>query len=136
MVQADDRAIALKNQVAVMGVGTTNHYGTYNDMGAVGMAQEAFRNALDDCGLTADDIDGLLVGSGTGAPTPSDDMARYLGVHPRVAYPYSNGGRLFGPSVMLMASLVAAGQCDNVAFVYTNNARTLTCPPETGPARE
>ncbi|MEI7924868.1 MAG: thiolase family protein [Chloroflexota bacterium] len=124
MVQADDRAIAFKNQVAVVGIGTTNHYGTYANMGAYGMAQEAFKNALDDCGLTQDDIDGLIVGSGTGEPTAYDDMARYLGVHPRVAYPYSNGGRLFGPSVMLMASLVASGQCDNVAFVYTNNART------------
>ena len=71
MVQADDRAIAFKNQVAVVGIGTTNHYGTYADMGAYGMAQEAFRNALDDCGLTQDDIDGLIVGSGTGEPTAS-----------------------------------------------------------------
>ena len=63
-----------------VGIGTTNHYGTYANMGAYGMAQEAFKNALDDCGLTQDDIDGLIVGSGTGEPTAYDDMARYLRV--------------------------------------------------------
>ena len=115
---------SFKNQVAIVGVGTTNHYGQYPEMGAFGMAQEAFRNALNDCGLTQQDIDGVVVGSGTGESTSYDEMVRVLGIQPRVAYPYSNGGRLFGPSVPLLASLIVSGQCDNVAFVYTNNART------------
>ncbi len=115
---------AFGNRVAIVGVGTTQRYGYYPEMSAFGMAQEAFRSALADCGLTQGDIDGVVVGSGTGEPTPYDEMVRVLGIRPRVAYPYSNGGRLFGPSVALMASLVDSGQCDNVAFVYTNNART------------
>lgn len=124
MASARDGTVRLRDEVAIAGVGTTDRFGTYSEMGAYGMAQEAFRNALEDCGLTQQDIDGLIVGSGTGEATSYEEMVRVLGVQPRVAYPYSNGGRLFGPSVPLMASLIVSGQCDNVAFVYTNNARS------------
>ena len=111
-------------RIAVVGVGTTNRYGRYPEMDAYGMAQEAFRNALDDCGMTQDEIDGVIVGMGTGQPTGYDEMVRILGIQPKVAYPYSNGGRLFGPSIAQMAALVQSGQCENIAFIYTNNART------------
>jgi len=112
------------NQVAFVGVGTTDRYGTIPELDAFGMAAQAFKNALDDCGLTRDDIDGLIVGTGTGQPTPYDQMVNMLGLRPRVALPYTNSGRLSGPSVTLMASLVASGACNNLAFIYTNNART------------
>jgi len=115
---------AYKDKVAFVGVGTTNRYGTIPEMDAFGMAAEAFRNALNDCGLKKEDIDGVVVGSGTGQPTPYDQMCHVLGLYPRVMLPYSNGGRLSGPSVVLMASLVHSGACNNVAFIYTNNART------------
>ena len=112
------------NKVAFVGVGTTDRYGTIPELDAFGMAAQAFRNALDDCGLKKEDIDGLIVGTGTGQATPYDRMTNMLGLTPRVSLPYTNAGRLSGPSVTLMASLVASGACNNLAFIYTNNART------------
>ena len=112
------------NKVAFVGVGTTDRYGTIPELDAFGMAAQAFRNALDDAGLKKEDIDGLVVGTGTGQPTPYDQMTNMLGLRPRVALPYTNSGRLSGPSVTLMASLVASGACNTLAFIYTNNART------------
>ncbi len=88
------------------------------------MAAEAFRNALEDCGLKKEDIDGVIVGTGTGQPTPYDQMCHTLGLYPKVMLPYSNLGRLAGPSVTLMASLVNSGACNYLAFIYTNNSRT------------
>jgi acetyl-CoA acetyltransferase len=112
------------DKVAFVGVGTTDRFGTIPELDAFGMAAQAFRNALDDCGLKKDDIDGVIVGTGTGQPTPYDAMCHTLGLYPRVMLPYSNLGRLAGPSITLMASLVASGACNNLAFIYTNNARS------------
>ncbi len=115
---------AYKDQVAFVGVGTTNRFGTIPELDAFGMAAEAFRNALDDAGLKKEDIDGVIVGTGTGQPTPYDQMCHTLGLYPKVMLPYSNLGRLAGPSVTLMASLVYSGACNYLAFIYTNNSRT------------
>src|SRR4051812_41384611 len=56
------------DQVAIVGVGNTAvDRNPATDMAALSIS--AFRNALDDSGLTRDDIDGLIIG--TGAP---DDL--------------------------------------------------------------
>ena len=49
----------LRNRVAVVGVGTTA-YGSFPETDEYGLAAEAFRNALADCGLDKSKIDGLL----------------------------------------------------------------------------
>lgn len=124
MTSSPQEGAIFKDKVAFVGVGTTNRFGTIPELDAFGMAAEAFRNALEDCGLKKDDIDGIVVGTGTGQATPYDQMCHTLGLHPKVMLPYSNLGRLAGPSVTLMASLVSSGACNTLAFIYTNNSRT------------
>ena len=50
----------LKDQVAVIGVGNTR-YGNFPDTDEYGLAAQAFRSALNDCGISKNNIDGLLV---------------------------------------------------------------------------
>ena len=52
--------VALRNRVAVAGVGTTA-YGSFPETDEYGLAAEAFRAAVADCGIAKDAIDGLLV---------------------------------------------------------------------------
>ena len=56
----------IKDRVAVVGVGASAQ-GTFPDSDAYTLSIQAFRNALDDCGLKKSDIDGLIVqGPGAG----------------------------------------------------------------------
>ncbi len=50
----------LKDEIAVIGVGNTR-YGNFPDIDEYGLAAQAFRNAVADCGIDKDRIDGLLV---------------------------------------------------------------------------
>ncbi len=51
---------SLRNKTAVVGVATTR-YGSFPDTDEYGLAAQAFRGALEDSGLTRDDVDGLVV---------------------------------------------------------------------------
>jgi acetyl-CoA acetyltransferase len=113
-----------KDKVALVGAGTTNKWGPTPDLDVWAMAAQALGNCLQDCGLKKEDIDGVVVGQGTGQPIGYDAMVEHLGLSPRFACEYRPGGRLFGPSIDLMSALVYSGVCAYCAFIYTNNARS------------
>ena len=50
----------LKDKIAVIGVGNTK-YGNFPEIDDYGLAAQAFRNAVKDCGIDKNKIDGLLV---------------------------------------------------------------------------
>jgi hypothetical protein len=52
----------LKNRIAVIGVGNTK-YGSFPEIDDYGLAVHAFRNAVADCGIDKNRIDGLPVSS-------------------------------------------------------------------------
>ena len=56
---------SLKDQISVIGVGNTR-YGNFPDTDEYGLAAQAFRSAVDDCGISKQMIDGLLVCASTG----------------------------------------------------------------------
>ncbi|MGH3466877.1 MAG: hypothetical protein ACRDQF_03975, partial [Thermocrispum sp.] len=64
-----ERLAALRDTVAIVGVGETDYAADYararrgeRRQDAYGYAATALRRALDDCGLTREDIDGLVAG--------------------------------------------------------------------------
>ncbi|HEY8544047.1 MAG TPA: acetyl-CoA acetyltransferase [Acidimicrobiales bacterium] len=74
--------------------------------------------ALDDAGLTLDDVDGLCcAGNVTG-------LAEYLGIHPRYFDGTMVGGSSFQLHVEHAAAAVAAGLCDVVVSVYAATPRS------------
>lgn len=52
------------NHVAIAGVGQTHHQRRRSDVNVPGLAREAAQRALDDAGLTMEDIDSVVVASG------------------------------------------------------------------------
>ena len=81
----------LKNKIAVIGVGNTK-YGNFPEIDDYGLAAHAFRNAVNDCGIDKNKIDGILVsripyygahGGGAGDQPALDDY---------VAGPWSDVG--------------------------------------------
>lgn len=111
--------IQLKNKTAVIGVGTTR-YGSFPETDDYGLGAEAFRNAVEDCGINKDDIDGLLV-----CRIPYyGRMGEILGINPRWTMPLPPHGRMSGVGIIEAALALATGRANTVALIYANIGRS------------
>lgn len=116
-----ERLRELKDRVAVCGVGASRQ-GTFPDMDHYMLAAEAFANALADCGLRREDIDGLIVqGPGDISFVRFGEM---LGLNPVMGSTFPLGGLATGPIIQYAVMLVVSGMCNHVALVYGNSSRT------------
>lgn len=111
----------MKDRAAVVGVGASAQ-GTFPDTDHYTLATQAFRRALDDCGLKKSDIGGLLVqGPGNLSFVRMGEM---LGINPVVGGNFDLGGLATGPLMQYAAMLIATGMCETVALIYGNASRT------------
>jgi len=113
--------LQLRDAAAVSGVGMTE-IGDFPDRSHLSLAVDAFRLALDDAGMTKEDIDGLIVLS-YGA-----DYDRFLeatGVEVRYAYQGWSHGRFIAPMLQHAALVVASGMARNIAIVHGRRRRAF-----------
>ena len=108
-----------RDKVSVVGVGTTA-YGNFPDTDEYGLAAQAFRIAIDDCGLDKDDVDGLLT-----CRIPSYyRMGEVLGLDPRWTITLPGHGRMSGIGIIEATLALATGQANYVALLYANIGRS------------
>jgi acetyl-CoA acetyltransferase len=111
----------MKDRAAIVGVGASAQ-GTFPDSDPYTLAIQAFRSALDDCGLGKTEIDGLIVqGPGNVSFVRMGEM---LGINPIVGANFDVGGLATGPLIQYAVMLVATGMCETVALLYGNASRT------------
>ncbi|MBI4182798.1 MAG: thiolase family protein [Proteobacteria bacterium] len=116
-----ERLKRLRNRTAIVGVGASRQ-GTFPDLDPYTLAIEAFRSALDDCGLVRGDIDGLIVQGPGGVSFVR--MGEMLGLNPVAGATFDIGGFATGPLIQYAALLLDSGICRNVALLYGNASRT------------
>ena len=122
-----ERLAPLKDTVAIVGVGETDYAKDYRDergraqeKGAVKydsytLASRALKRALDDAGLSKDDLDGLGTSGISG-----ERASEIFGMNPR----WSGSGD--ATSLIIEATLaINAGLCTTVALVYGNAQRSM-----------
>ena len=110
---------SLKDQIAVIGVGNTR-YGNFPDTDEYGLAAQAFRSAVNDCGISKNVIDGLLV-----CRIPSyARMGEVLGIDPRWTMTLPPHGRMSGMGLIEATQALATGQAKYVALMYANIGRS------------
>jgi acetyl-CoA acetyltransferase len=115
----------LRDQTAIVGVGTTAFGPRYRDLDpeltAYELAAEAFAQALEDAGLKKEEVDGLVC-----ARIPSyGRMADMLGLrYPRIINTYEGSGRMSGVALQTAVMAIATGQASVVACLYGNNGRS------------
>lgn len=110
---------ALRGKAAIVGIGNTKRW---NAPGRTpfDQAQEAAVLALEDCGLSLKDVDGLFCSiSSSGLPVLN--MAEKLGIRPRHADGTMVGGASFLFHLQSAASALAHGLCDVALVVYGSN---------------
>lgn len=109
----------LSNKVAVIGVGNTA-YGSFPETDEYGLAAQAFRAAIADCGINKNEVDGLLV---CRIPYYAR-MGEVLGLNPRWTLTMPPHGRMSGMSIIEATLALATGQAKYVALLYANIGRS------------
>ncbi|MES2975418.1 MAG: thiolase family protein [Pseudomonadota bacterium] len=110
---------ALKNKVAIVGVGTTA-YGSFPEQSDYGLAAQAFKNALDDCGLDKGQVDGLVC---CRLPYYAR-MGAILGIDPKWTVQMPPHGRMSGMSIIEAMMALECGAATHVALLYANIGRS------------
>ncbi|MEK0418503.1 MAG: hypothetical protein RI949_2509 [Pseudomonadota bacterium] len=110
---------ALRDKVAVVGVGTTT-YGSFPDQSDYGLASQAFKAALDDCGLSKSAIDGMVC---VRLPYYAR-MGAILGLDPRWTLQLPPHGRMSGMSIVEAMMALCSGAATHVALLYANIGRS------------
>src|SRR5690242_12119167 len=116
----------IRDRAAIVGIGTTNFGAVYRDLdrerSAYDLGIEALKNALDDAGLTKNDVDGLIVVRIPGYA----HFAEMLGLPQlRLVNVLEGGGRMAAVALQYATMAVATGQAETLAAVYGNNGRSV-----------
>jgi acetyl-CoA acetyltransferase len=104
----------LKDKAAIAGVGNSK-FGRRLMRSPIDLAAEAILNALDDCGLQRQQLDGLIVSFGSPLGADGDQLASVLGLNLRCYNQTWAHGRFTASCIQWAAMAVNAGLADAVA---------------------
>jgi acetyl-CoA acetyltransferase len=113
-------------KAAIVGVGASPQ-GKLPGETSLSLAITAVQAALDDAGLTKDDLDGLLTMPGTTSPEGPKHyltLGGTLGLNPRLAASEVMGGATAGALIQQAALAIDAGMANAVLCVFADTART------------
>ncbi len=118
-----------RNAVAVVGAAETTKLGVIPDLSQIGLHADAALNALADCGLKPNDIDGIA----TANETPVQ-LAHYLGITPTWVDGTSVGGCSFMIHVRHAAAAIEAGLAKTILITHGESGRSrVGNPPRSVP---
>ncbi|ODQ84864.1 acetyl-CoA acetyltransferase [Mycolicibacterium holsaticum] len=109
-----------QNRVAIVGAALSD-CGRVPDKTATALMAQAARRAVDDAGLTKDDIEGF---GGHGTLLPPVEVSEYLGLRPVWVDATNVGGSSWEVMAGHAASAIAAGEVDVVLLTYGSTARS------------
>ncbi len=109
----------LRDKYCIAGVGETE-YSRGSGRTTRALAVEAIRKAMDDAGLSSQQVDGLMSYHG-GDSTPSTSVMYDLGIRPNFYMDCSGGGSSTEALVGLAMGAIEAGMCDTVAVYRAMN---------------
>ena len=109
----------LRDKYCIAGVGETE-YSRGSGRTTRAMAVEAIRKAMDDAGLSSQQVDGIMSYHG-GDSIPASSVMYDLGIRPNFYMDCSGGGSSTEALVGLAMGAIEAGMCDTVAVYRSMN---------------
>jgi len=109
--------------IAIVGVAESDVMGTTPDKSALQHHAEAAFNALEDAGLSKNDVDGLLTAGFSTMAT-----AEYMGIHPGFTDNTSVGGSSFVIHVAHAMAAIRAGYCEVALITHGETGRSRRAP--------
>ncbi len=116
---------SLRGKVAIVGAADTD-VGKVPQYGATALCVEAARRALDDAGITKDQIDGLVTCNSMAEPHMyhAEAIAEYLQIFPRYCVTAAAGGGTTFSVLQNAVSAIATGVCKTVLISMADSLRT------------
>ena len=109
---------SLRYKTAIVGASETTELGTIPDKTPFQLHVDASVNAIKDCGIDKDEIDGIATTMNPGA------LAHYLGITPKWIDNTQVGGTSFLIHVRHAAAAIASGLCDTVLVSMAESGRS------------
>lgn len=109
----------LSKTVAVVGVAESDEIGRVENKSNLQHHAEAAYNALEDAGLSINDVDGLMT-----AGTSTLNLAEYLGIQPHFTDTTAVGGSSFIIHIAHAMAAINAGYCDTVLVTHGEAGRS------------
>ncbi|WP_433957960.1 acetyl-CoA acetyltransferase [Cytobacillus horneckiae] len=122
--------MSIKRSAAIVGVGDVEleNGKVVGGKSVLQIQAIAAKRALDDAGLTKDDVDGMFVAGLWGLPGvgsfPSVVMSEYLGINPKFTDSTQIGGSAFEAHVGHAAAAIKAGLCEVALILYGSTQRS------------
>jgi acetyl-CoA acetyltransferase len=115
----------LRGTVAIVGVAESDELGRLPHKSALQLHMEAARNALDDAGLTRNDVDALF----TSGRNTANDVPEYLGIRPRFVDGTQVGGCSFILHVEHAMAAIHAGLCEVALITHGESGHSRIAMP-------
>ncbi len=115
----------LRGRVAIVGAADTE-VGKVPGLSSTELCIEAALRALDDAGMSKNEVDGLVTCNSMAEPHmyQAEVLAEYLQIFPRYCVSASAGGGTTYSSLLHAANAIAAGVCDTVLICLADSLRT------------
>ena len=114
--------MSLSGSIAIVGAAESDVFESQG-RSPVGLMAQATKRALDDAGLTKDDIDGLFTASSY-YYMPTLTLGEYLQIHPRYTDATVIGGCSFVAHLEHAAAAIQAGLCEVALITYGSTQRS------------
>lgn len=108
----------LRDKACIAGVGSTT-YGVFPETDAIGLGVDALSAAVEDAGITFDDIDGVILNR-----IPYDRFAEVTNLNTPFLMPTEAHGRFSAIALNMAVEVLASGQASVIALVYGNDGRS------------
>ena len=108
---------------AIVGVAESDLGEVVAGMSVADLMGQGVARALDDCGLTLADVDGVFAAAGQ-SRMPSTALCEYLGVRPRYQDCTMMGGSSFETHVAHAQGAIEAGLCEVAVIAYGSTTRS------------
>jgi len=116
---------SIRGKVAIVGAADTE-VGKVPHLGATALCIDAARRAMDNAGISKDQIDGLVTCNSMTEPYMyhAEAIAEYLQIFPRYCISANAGGGTTFSSIQHAATAIAAGVCETVLVSLADRLRT------------
>ena len=116
---------SLRGKVAIVGAADTE-VGKLPQIGPTALCIDAARRALDDAGISKDQVDGLVTCNSMVEPYMyhAEAMAEYLQIFPRYCISANAGGGTTFSTIQHAATAIVAGVCETVLVTMADCLRT------------
>ena len=114
----------IRGNAAIVGTAESDLGAVAPDMSPGDLMAQGTVRALDDCGLSLSDVDGILVAASQ-SRMAALSLCEYLGVNPKFFDSTQIGGSSFMAHLTHAQAAIAAGLCETVVVAYGSTQRTI-----------